>query len=67
MLSVLFSRHESTLHAGLLALEHFPATVSIVQSRARRHLIPLVLHPVKNGKKGMEQMFGEIVRVIGNG
>jgi Predicted membrane protein len=63
ILSVLFSRHESTLHAGLLALEHFPATVSIVQSRARRHLIPLVLHPVKNGKKGMEQMFGEIVRI----
>ena len=67
MLSVLFSRHESTLLAGLLAIEHFPATVSIVQTRARKKLTPLLLHPIKNGKKGIEQMYGEIVRMIEKG
>jgi len=67
MLSVLFSRHESTLQAGLLALEHFPATVRIVQTRARRNLGRLLTHPVKNGKKGIEQMYGEIVEMIEEG
>jgi hypothetical protein len=67
MLSVLFSRHESTLQAGLLALEHFPATVRIVQTRARKNLGRLLTHPVKNGKNGMEQMFKEIVGMIGKG
>jgi heptaprenyl diphosphate synthase len=67
MLSALFSRHESTLQAGLLALEHFPATVSIVQARARKNLWRLLTHPIKSGRKGMEQMFKEIVGMIGKG
>ena len=67
MLSVLFSRHESTLQAGLLALEHFPATVRIVQTRARKNLWRLLTHPVKNGRKGMEQMFKEIAGMIRKG
>jgi heptaprenyl diphosphate synthase len=65
ILSAAFSRHESTLEGGLLALELFPATVSVVQTRLRKHILRLLMHPIKNGKKGIGQVYEEIVRLMG--
>jgi heptaprenyl diphosphate synthase len=64
ILSTLFSRHESTLEGGLLALELFPATISVVQTRLRKRILRLLVHPIKNGKKGIGQVYEEIVRLM---
>ena len=45
ILTLLFPRHSQTLHAGLLAAEHFPAVASAVQGDWKRLLMLLLKKP----------------------
>ena len=60
----LFPGHRSTLYAGVLSLEYFPAIISAIQKKAKGRLTSLLRHPIIGMRKGLEQLYGEVEGLI---
>jgi heptaprenyl diphosphate synthase len=62
MVQRLFPWNRTTLFAGVLALEYFPAIVTVVQEKARKSILRCMRHPVTGFRAGLLFVSREIER-----
>jgi heptaprenyl diphosphate synthase len=67
LLRALFRGNQTTLFAGVLALEYFPAIVGTVQKKARSRFFWRLRRPVAGARAGIAFIYREIERMLLSG
>ena len=60
----LFPNHRSTIYAGILSLEYFPAIIRAVQLTIKGRILQIALHPVISFRKGIELVYEEVAALM---
>jgi len=65
VLRFLFGSRRTTIQSGLVALEHFPAAIDAVRSKATREWSMLFRHPVRWARRAVEGAVGDVTDQLG--